>query len=72
MTRSLTVLGERLEALVDEFHVVAVDVETEQDESPRGDPTDTVQESQGLKDQVVVVLTVSLSTEIVLQTHTDT
>ena len=72
MTRSLTVLGERLEALVDEFHVVAVDVETEQDESPCGDPTDTVQESQSLKDQVVVVLTVSLSTEIVLQTHTDT
>ena len=54
MTRSLAVLGEALEGLVDEGHVALVDVDAQQAQAPRGAATDTVEELQRLTHHVVV------------------
>ena len=53
---SLAVLGEALQRLVDEGHVLLVDVQPQQAQTPRGAAADAVQELQRLAHQVVVVL----------------
>ena len=67
MAWSLTVFGKRGQTLVDEFDVVGVDVETEQDQSPRGHTTDTVQELERLQNQVVTLFTVGLFVKVILE-----
>ena len=67
MTGSLTVLSESLQTLVDQLHIVSIDVETEQDQPSRGHSTYAVQETQGLKDEVVAVLTIHLLTQVILR-----
>ena len=65
MARSLAVLGEGLESLVDKRDVGLVDVESEQTESTSRTATDTVEKLQRLTDNVVVCL-VRLRPQIVL------
>ena len=60
MAWSLTVLGKGGQTLVDEFDAVGMDVEAEQDHSPRSHTTDTVQELECLQNQVVTLFTVGL------------
>ena len=69
MTRSLTVLCESDQTLVDEHGIVSVDVQTEQHESTSTDSTYGVQETQALCDEVVGGLAVALVTEVVLRKH---
>ena len=52
----LAVLGEALQGLVNEGHVLLVDVQAQQAQAPRGAAADAVQELQRLAHQVVVVL----------------
>lgn len=66
MAGPLTVLGETLQGLVDESHVLLVDVEAEEAQAARGASADAVQELQGLAHQIVVGLVV-LAAEEVLQ-----
>lgn len=66
MAGALAVLCEALQSLVDEGHVLLIDVEPQQAQTPCGAATDTVQELQSLTHQVVVVLVV-LPTEEVLR-----
>jgi hypothetical protein len=66
MAGSLAVLRQSLQALVDELHIVGIDIETEQYQPSSGDTTDAVQEAQGLQDQVVAVLAVGLLPKVVL------
>ena len=61
---SLAVLGEALQRLVDEGHVLLVDVQPQQAQTPRGAAADAVQELQRLAHQVVVVLVVLVAEEI--------
>lgn len=58
MTRPLAVLSEALQSLVDEGHVLLIDIEPQQAETSCGAATDAVQELQSLTDQVVVVFVV--------------
>lgn len=58
VTGTLAVLGQTLHRLVDESHVLFVDVESQQTQTSGGASTDTVQELEGLTHQVVVVLVV--------------
>ena len=62
MTGSLTIFCERVQALVNQFHVVRVDVEREKNEAARRDATNTVQELKQLQHQVVTALIVVLKT----------
>ena len=48
MARSLAVLGEALQRLVDEGDILLIDVEAEEPQTPRGAATDAVQELQSL------------------------
>lgn len=63
----LAVLCECGETLVDELHVVGVNVEAEQYQPPCGDATYAVEEPQRLEDEITVGLAVSLGAEIVLE-----
>lgn len=67
MAGPLTVLSQAAEGLVDEDHVVFVDVEAEEAEAPGGASTDAVEELQRLAHQVVGGLDVVLEAQVVLQ-----
>ena len=64
MAGPLAVLGQALHSLVDEAHVLLVDVEPQQAQAPRGAATDAVQELQRLTHQVVAVLIVLTAQEV--------
>ena len=66
MAGPLAVLRQALHSLVDEGHVLVVDVEPQQAQPPGGAATDAVQELQRLTHQVIVVLVV-LTTQKVLK-----
>ena len=66
MAWSLAVLSESLQALVDEFCIVGIDVETEQHQTSCSHSTNTVQEAKSFQDKVVVVLTVLLLPQVIL------
>ena len=66
MARSLTVFGQTFQGLVDEGHVLFVDIESQKTKTPGGASTNTVQKLQRLAHQIVVGLVV-LATEEVLQ-----
>ena len=66
MAGSLAVFDERLECLVDERHVLFVDVETEQTEAASRTSANAVQELECLANQVVVGLAV-LRAQVVLK-----
>ena len=63
---ALAVLSKGSEALINQFHVVGVDVEAEQNQSSGGDSTDAVQELESLEDEVVAPFAVFLLPEVVL------
>ena len=58
MAGALAVLGQTLQRLVDEQHVVFVDIEAQQTQAARSAATDAVQELQALTHQVIVGLVV--------------
>lgn len=60
MAWPLTVLCKSLQTLVNQLHIISIDIEAEQDQATCGDPTDTIQETEGLQDEVVAVLTADL------------
>lgn len=64
MTGALAVFCERLQRLVDEGHVVLVDVETQQAQATGCRAADTVQEHQSLRHQVIIALIVLISQSI--------
>lgn len=66
MAGALTVLSQTLQGLVNEGHVLLVDVEAQEAEPPRGAATDTVQELQGLTHEVVVVLVILAAEEVLM------
>lgn len=67
MTGALAVLRQALQRLVDEGNVVLVDVQSQQAEASGGASADAVQELQGLTDQVVVVLFVLITKEVLAE-----
>lgn len=66
MAGALTVLSQTLQGLVNEGHVLLVDVEAQEAEAPRGAATDTVQELQGLTHKIVVVLVILAAEEVLV------
>ena len=66
---ALAVLRQALHSLVDESHVLLVDVESQQAQSARGAATDTVQELEGLTHQVVVSLVVLVAQKVLESEH---
>ena len=66
MAGSLAVFDERLEGLVDERHVLLVDVETKQTKATSCTSADAVEKLERLTNQVVVSLAV-LRAQVVLQ-----
>ena len=66
MTRTLTIFRQSDQCLCDEFHVVGMDVETQQHQPSGGYSTHTVKELERLQDEVVTVLAVLLFAEVVL------
>lgn len=66
MAGALTVLSQTLQGLVDECHVLLIDVEAQEAEAPRGAATDTVQELQGLTHKIVVVLVILAAEEVLV------
>lgn len=66
MAGALTVLSQTLQGLVDECHVLLVDVEAQEAEASRGAATDTVQELQGLTHKIVVVLVILAAEEVLV------
>lgn len=66
MARSLTVFGQTFQGLVDEGHILFVNIESQKTKTPGGASTNTVQKLQCLAHQIVVGLVV-LATKEVLQ-----
>lgn len=64
MARALAVLRQALQRLVNEGHILLIDIEAQQAQAPRGAPADTVQELQRLAHQVVVGLVVLTAQEV--------
>lgn len=64
MAGALAVFSQTLQRLVNEGHVLLVDVEPQQTETSRGAAADTIQELQSLTHEVVVVLVVLTSKEV--------
>lgn len=64
VTGTLAVLSQTLHSLVYESHILLIDVETQQAQSPCGAATDAVQKLEGLTDQIVVVLVVLVAQEV--------
>lgn len=64
VTWTLAVLSQTLHSLVYESHVLLIDVEAQQAQSSSGAATDAVQKLEGLTDQVVVVLIVLVTQEV--------
>lgn len=67
MAGALTVLSQTLQGLVNEGHVLLIDVEAQEAEAPRGAATDTVQELQGLTHKIVVVLVILAAEEVLVR-----
>lgn len=67
MTRPLAVLGQTLEALVDESHIGFVDVQTKQTQATGGTTANTVEKLECFMHQVVIGLTVVLLANVVLE-----
>lgn len=67
MAGALTVLSQTLQGLVNEGHVLLVDVEAQEAEAPRGAATDTVQELQGLTHKIVIVLVILAAEEVLVR-----
>lgn len=67
VTRSLAVLSQSDETLVDEGGIVGMDVETQQHEASSTDSTDGVQEVESLSYEIVGSLAVALMPQIVLE-----
>ena len=67
MTRSLAVLSQSDETLVNEGGIVGMDVETQQHEASGTDSTDGVQKMESLSDEIVGSLAVALMPQIVLE-----
>ena len=61
---TLAVLSQALYSLVDECHVLLIDVEPQKAEAPCGTAADAVQELQRLTHQVVVILVVLAAKEV--------
>ena len=55
VARPLAVLGKGLQRLVDEGHVVLIDVEAQQTKSSSCRATNAVQEEEGLAHKVVII-----------------
>lgn len=64
VARALAVLGEALHGLVDESHVLLVDVEPQQTQASCGAAADAVEELQRLAHQVIIVLVVLTAQEV--------
>lgn len=60
MAGTLAVLGECLQALVDELCIVSIDVEAEEHQASSGHSADTVQETKCFQNEVVAVFTIIL------------
>lgn len=58
MTGTLAVFGEAFHSLVDESHILLIDVESKQAQTSGGAAANTVQELKCLANQVVVVLVI--------------
>lgn len=67
MAGALTVLSQAFKGLVNEGHVLLVDVEAQEAEAPRGAATDTVQKLQGLTHKIVVVLVILAAEEVLVR-----
>lgn len=67
MAGALTVLSQTLQGLVNEGHILLIDVKAQQAEAPCGAATDTVQELQGLAHKVVVVLVILTAEEVLVR-----
>lgn len=67
MAGALTVLSQTLQGLVNEGHILLIDVKAQQAEAASGAATDTVQELQGLAHKVVVVLVILTAEEVLLR-----
>lgn len=64
MARTLAVLSQALHCLVDESHILLIDVESQQAQSSCGAATDTVQELKCLTHQIIVVLVILVSQKV--------
>lgn len=64
MTGALAVLGETLNGLIDESHILLVNVEPQQTQASCGTATDAVKELQRLAHQVIIVLVVLTAQEV--------
>lgn len=58
MTGTLAVLSQALHCLVDESHILLIDVESQQAQSSCGAATNTIQELKSLTHQIIVVLVI--------------
>ena len=67
VTRPLAVLGQTLEALVDESHIGFVDVQPKQTQATGGTAANAVEKLQCFMHQVVICLTVVLLANVVLE-----
>lgn len=70
MAGALAVLGETLHGLVDESHVLLINIEPQQTQASCGTATDAVKELQCLTHQIIIVLVV-LTTQEVLERQRD-
>ena len=66
MAGALTVLSQTLQGLVNEGHVLLIDVEAQEAKAPCGAATDTVQKLQGLTDQIVDILVILAAEEVLV------
>lgn len=64
MTGTLAVLSQTLHSLVDESHILLIDVQSQQAQSPCGAATDAVQELKRLTHQIVVVLVILVAQKV--------
>lgn len=64
MAGTLAVLSQTLQSLVNQGHVLLIDVEPQQAKTPCGAATDTVQELKSLADKVVIVLVILTAEEV--------
>lgn len=64
MAGPLTIFSQAFQCLVDEGHVLFIDVESQKAQPTSGAATDTVQELQCLTDQVIISLVVLATQEV--------
>ena len=54
MAWTLTILSQALQSLVDQHHILLVDVETQESQAPGCTSTNAIQKLKGLTDKVVI------------------